>query len=126
MKEEIDRMLKNGIIKKSKSFWVSPVILVLKKNRSIKFCVDYKKLNAIIIVDAHLLPVVNDTVDKIREKKYYTSIDLASSYWQVEVDKNSRDITPWGLYQFNVMPFGLTNTPATFQRLMNYVLYDYL
>jgi len=80
MKEEIDRMLKNGIIKKSKSSWVSPVILVLKKNRSIKFCVDYKKLNAIIIVDAHLLPVVNDTVDKIREKKYYTSIDLASGY----------------------------------------------
>src|SRR6266542_566597 len=130
MKEEIERMLKNGIIKKSKSPWASPVVLVSKKDGSIRFCVDYKKTNAIIIVDAHPLPIVNYTVDKIGGKKYYTSIDLASGYWQVEVDENSQDIiafvTPWGLYQFNVMLFGLTNAPATFQRLMNYVLHDYL
>ncbi len=91
---------------------------------------DYKKTNVITIVDAHPLSIVNDTVDKIGGKKYYTSIDLASGYWQVEVDENSQDITafvtPWGLYQFNVMPFGLTNVSATFQRLMNYVLHDYL
>src|SRR6266498_76339 len=83
-----------------------------------------------MIVNAHPLPIVNDTVDKIRGKKYYTSIDLASRYWQVEVNENSQDITafvtPWGLYQFNVMPFGLINAPATFQRLMNYILHDYL
>ncbi len=81
-------------------------------------------------MDAHPLPILNDTVDKIRGKKYYTSIDLASEYWQVEVDEDSQDIIAfvisWELYQFNVMPFGLTNAPATFQRLMNYVLYDYL
>src|SRR6266540_3979750 len=130
MKEEIDRMLKDGIIKKSKSPWASPVVLVSKKDESIRFCIDYKKTNAITIVDAHPLPIVNDTVDKIGGKKYYTSIDLASGYWQVEVDENSQDITafvtPWGLYQFNVMLFGLTNAPATFQRLINYVLHDYL
>src|SRR6266540_5297796 len=106
------------------------VILVLKKDGSIRFCVDYKKVNDLTIVDAHPLSIVNDTVDKIGGKKYYTSIDLASGYWQVEVDKNSQDITafvtPWGLYQFNVMPFRLTNASATFQRLMNYVLHDYL
>ncbi len=89
MKEEIDRMLKDGIIKKSKSPWASPVVLVSKKDGSIRFCVDYKKTNAITIVDAHLLPIVNDIVDKIEGKKYYTFIDLASGYWQVEVDKNS-------------------------------------
>src|SRR6266498_709103 len=130
MKEEIERMLKDGIIKKSKSPWASPVVLVSKKDRRIRFCVYYKKTNAIIIVDAHSLPIVNDTVDKIGEKKYYTSIDLASGYWQVEVDENSQDIIAfvilWGLYQFNVMPFELTNVPATFQRLMNYILHDYL
>src|SRR6266498_5180495 len=130
MKEEIERMLKDGIIKKSKSLWTSPVVLVSKKDRSIRFCVDYKKTNAITIVDVHPLPVVNNTVDKIGGKKYYTSIDLVSGYWQVEVDENLQDITafviPWGLYQFNEMPFGLTNAPATFQRLMNYVLHDYL
>src|SRR6266545_3445703 len=130
MKKEIERMLKDRIIKKSKSPWTSPVVLVSKKDGSIRFYVDYKKTNAIIIVDAHPLPVVNDTVDKIGGKKYYTSIDLVSGYWQVEVDENSQDITvfvtPWGLYQFNVMLFGLINAPATFQRLMNYVLHDYL
>src|SRR6266508_4539728 len=130
MKKKNERILKDGIIKKSKSPWVSTVILVSKKDGSIRFCVNYKKTNAITIVDAHPLPIVNDTIDKIGGKKYYTSIDLASGYWQVEMDENSQDITafviPWGLYQFNVMPFGLTNAPATFQRLMNYILHDYL
>src|SRR6266540_4147630 len=123
-------MLKDGIIKKSKSSWILPIVLVSKKDESIRFCVDYKKVNDLTIVDAYPLPIVNDTVDKIGGKKYYTSIDLASGYWQVEVDENSQDITAfvtsWGFYQFNVMPFGLTNAPATFQRLINYVLYDYL
>src|SRR6266508_2708660 len=103
MKEEIDRMLKEGIIKKSKSPWASPVVLVLKKDESIRFCIDYKKTNAITIVDAHSLPVVNDIIDKIGGKKYYTSIDLASGYWQVEVDKNSQDITAF------VIPWDFTN-----------------
>src|SRR6266536_5752604 len=130
MKEEIERILKEEIIKKSKSPWESPVVLVSKKDGSIRFCVDYKKVNDLTIVDAHPLLIVNDTVDKIGGKKYYTSIDLASRYWQVEVDENSQDIIVfvilWKLYQFNVMPFGLTNAPATFQRLINYVLHDYL
>ncbi len=55
-------------------------MLVLKKDRSIRFCVDYKKINEITIEDAHLLPVVNDTINKIGRKKYYISIDLASEY----------------------------------------------
>ena len=130
MKEEIERMLKEGIIKKSKSPWASPVVLVSKKDGSIRFCVDYKKVNDLTIEDAHPLFVVNDTVDKIRGKKYYISIDLASRYWQVKIDENSQDITafitPWRLYQFNIMPFDLTNAPATFQKLINYILHDYL
>ncbi len=80
MKEEIERMLKEGIIKKSKSPWASSVVLVSKKDESIRFCVDYKKVNDLMIVDAHPLPIVNDTVNKIGGKKYYTSIDLASGY----------------------------------------------
>ena len=85
-------MLKEGIIKKSKSPQTSPVVLVSKKDGSIRFCVDYKKVNDLTIVDAHSLSIVNDTVNKIEGKKYYTSIDLASEYWQVEVDEDSQDI----------------------------------
>ncbi len=105
-------------------------MLVSKKDGSIRFCVDYKKVNDLTIEDAYFLPVVNDTIDKIGGKKYYISIDLVSRYWQVKINENSQDITAfiilWGLYQFKIMPFGLTNVPATFQKLMNYILHDYL
>src|SRR6266542_966553 len=129
MKEKIERMLKERIIKKSKNPWASPVVLVSKKDGSVRFCVDYKKVNDLTIEDTHPLLIVNNIVNKIGGKKYYTSIDLTSRYWQIEVDENSQDIIAfvilWELYQFNVMSFGLTNTPATFQRLMNYILHDY-
>ncbi len=92
MKEKIEWMLKERIIKKSKSPWVLSVILVSKKDRSIRFYMNYKKVNDLIIEDAHPLLVVNDTVNKIEGKKYYTSIDLVSGYWQMEVDENSQDI----------------------------------
>ncbi len=82
-------MIKDEIIKKSKNFQASPVILVLKKDERIRFYIDYKKVNDLIIENAHLLPVVNNTVNKIGKKKYYTSIDLISRYQQVEVDENS-------------------------------------
>ncbi len=85
-------MFKDKIIKKSKNLWVLPVVLVLKKDESIRFYINYKKPNAIIIVDAYLLPVVNNTINKIEEKKYYISIDLVSGYWQVKVNKNLQDI----------------------------------
>ncbi len=89
MNEKINQMLKDGIIKKSKNLWTLLIILVSKKDESIRFYIDYKKLNIIIIVDTYLLLVVNDTIDKIKGKKYYIFIDLASRYWQVEVDENS-------------------------------------
>ncbi len=73
-------MLKDRIIKKSKSSWALSVILVSKKDKSIRFCVDYKKVNEITIENAHPLLVVNNIVDKIGRKKYYISIDLASRY----------------------------------------------
>ncbi len=91
MKEEINHILKDEIIKKSKSLQISP-ILILKKDGSIRFCVDYKRSNTIIIEDIYLLLVVNNTIDKIRRKKYYTFMNLASEYWQIEVNENSQNI----------------------------------
>jgi hypothetical protein len=125
---EIQRMLEQGIITPSKSPWTSPVVLVAKKNGKTRFCVDYRKLNAITKKDAYPLPRIDEILDSMYNAKWFSSLDLASGYWQVGMDPRDRDktafITKQGTYEFNVMPFGLTNAPATFQRLMDKIFYE--
>jgi hypothetical protein len=128
IQEEIDRMMKKGLVKKSKSPWASPVVIVKKKNGKLRFCVDYRKLNTETRKDAYPIPRIDDMLDALRGAKWFTTLDLASGYWQVEMDSKDQDktafITKQGTYEFTVMPFGLTNAPATFQRLMDQVLND--
>ncbi len=76
------------LLKKSKSSWILSVVLISKKDKSIKFYVDYKKPNAITVEDAHPLSVINNIIDKIKEKKYYILLDLVNRYWQVEINEN--------------------------------------
>jgi hypothetical protein len=80
IKKEIKEMLENGIISPSKSLWASPVVLIIKKDGSIRFCIDYRKLNAITKKDVYPLPRIEDTLDRLRGMKYFSSLDLASGY----------------------------------------------
>ena len=126
IKTNIDAMLKHKVIRPSNSPWASPVVLVNKLDGGIRFCVDYKKLNAITRKDSYPLPRIDDTLDALFGMKYFSTLDLASGYWQVELTEKDKEktafITREGLFEFNVMPFGLTNALATFQRLMDLVL----
>ncbi|CAF1266259.1 unnamed protein product [Adineta ricciae] len=105
IKEELSKMLNDGIIIPSKN---------------------YRKLNNITIRDAYPLPRIDDTLDSLQQAQFFSMLDLRSDYWQVEMDENSKPITAFvthrGLLECTVMPFGLTNAPATFQRLMDIVL----
>lgn len=127
-------MLDSGVVKESASPWAAPVVLAKKKDGSWRFCVDYRKLNAVTHKDSFPLPRIEESLTSLSKSEWYSTLDLASGYWQVEVAPEDQEktafATPFGLYQFERMPFGLCNAPATFQRLMQRCLgaqvYDYL
>ena len=126
LKEMLQDMLEKKAIEHSDSPWSSPIVLVKKKDGTTRFCVDYRKVNEVTRKDAYPLPRVDDTLDTLAGSKFFSTLDLTTGYWQVEVAPQDQQktafTTPEGLYQFKVMPFGLCNAPATFQRLMDRVL----
>ena len=126
IQELLKDILRKEVISPSTSPWASPIVLVKKKDGSTRFCVDYRKVNEVTRKDAYPIPRVDDTLDTLAGSTWFTTLDLKSGYWQVEVAGEHREKTAFctqeGLFEFNVMPFGLCNAPATFQRLMNSVL----
>lgn len=124
----IQELITNEIIRESTLPYASPIILVKKKNGEHRICVDFRKLNAVTIKDKYPMTLIDEQIDKLGGNRYFTGLDLASSYYQVPVETDSIEktafIIPKGHYEFLRMLFGLTNAPAVFQRLMDTVLKD--
>ena len=123
---EVRTMLEQGVIEPGQSPWASPVVLVRKKDGSLRFCVDYRKLNTVTKFDAYPLPRIDETLEALGGAQWFTTLDLISGYWQVGLTPEARLKSAFcvrsGLYLWNVMPFGLCNAPSTFERLMETVL----
>ena len=124
----IDELLDNNIIQPSTSPWSAPIVLVKKKSGEDRLCIDYRRLNAITKKDSFPLPRIDDVLDLLQGQRYFSTLDLASGYWQIEMDPESKEKTAFivdnNVFEWNRLAFGLTNAPGTFQRLMNYVLRD--
>lgn len=128
VRELLGNMLDSGIIGESSSPWAAPVVLVRKKDGTLRFCVDYRKLNGVTHKDAYPLPRIEESLASLKKSSVFSTLDLAHGYWQVGVHPADKEktafVTPMGLYEFNRMPMGLCNAPGTFQRLVESCLGD--
>eukprot|EP00253_Pinus_taeda_P030576 PITA_30576 len=126
----IQELLKHGIITKSRSPYVAPIVLVRKKDESFWLCIDYKGLNKITIKHKFLIPFIDEMLDELHGAEYFSKLDLRSSYYQIRVRLEDIEKKAFknheGHSEFKVMPFGLTNAPTTFQATMNELLHPYL
>ena len=122
MRNEIRDMLSLGVIERSNSSYASPVVMIRKKDGSVRFCIDFRKLNKVIMFDPEPIPNPETLFGELHDSKYFSKIDLTKGYWQVPMSERSRAktafVTTEGQYQFRFMPFGLVLAGAVFTRMM--------
>ena len=123
VREHLKLMLDAGAIHPSNSPWCNGVVLVRKKEGSLQFCIDFRKLNSLTRKDSHPLPCIGETLDSLVGSAIYSTFDLTSGFWQVPMAEESKQYTAFtlgsmGLFECDRMPFCLCNAPAMFQRLM--------
>lgn len=130
--EEADRqvqeMLEAGVIEKSTSPWNSGVVLVQKKDKTQRFCIDFRRLNSVTLRTNSGLQRIDSQLDSLEGSKWFSALDITSAYWNVEMEETSKEKTAFstqlGHFQFLRMPFGLVNAGSTFSRLMQFILGD--
>ena len=125
-KPEEAHMIEHEIIEPSQSSWSSPIVMVPKPDGTLRFCIEYRKVNAETKTDSYPIPRLEDCIDRVGNSAFVSKIDLLKGYWQVPLTDRAKEIsafvTPDGLYQCKTMPLGMKNAPATFQRMMSQVI----
>ena len=124
--KQLETMLRIGVIQPSVSEWSSPPVLVRKKDGGVRWCIDYRALNEVTRKDVFPLPLIEECIDTLSGTRYFSTLDMASGYWQINLAEEDRHktafITKYGLFEHTRMGFGLCNAPATFQRAIQLVL----
>uniref|UniRef100_A0A3B3R4V1 Gypsy retrotransposon integrase-like protein 1 n=1 Tax=Paramormyrops kingsleyae TaxID=1676925 RepID=A0A3B3R4V1_9TELE len=122
VRKHLQELLDSGIIRESESPFASPIVVVRKKDGSVRLCIDFRKLNLQTIKDAYALPRLEETFSALVGSRWFSVLDLKSGYYQIEMEESDKPKTafvcPLGFWEFNRMPQGITNAPSTFQRLM--------
>ena len=130
VKKYLDSHLAKGFIQASSASYFLPVLFVKKPGERIRFCVDYKRLNAITKKNRYLIPLIEETLAQLKGAKYFTKIDIRQAFYQIRMSKDSEELTTFltrfGTFKYLVMPFGLCNGPASWQHLINDTLFDFL
>lgn len=125
---ELKQLLEAGLLQPSKSPWASPLLLIKKKDGGHRVVMDYRRLNSITKKDSYPLPRIDDSLRLLGGSQFFSAMDLASGYWQINLSKEDREkcalISSEGLFEPTRMPQGLCNAPATFQRAMDNLLGD--
>jgi RNase H-like domain found in reverse transcriptase/Reverse transcriptase (RNA-dependent DNA polymerase)/Integrase zinc binding domain/Integrase core domain/Chromo (CHRromatin Organisation MOdifier) domain len=130
MKKYLAENLQKGFIIPSQSPYASPILFARKGDGGLRFCVDYRKLNALTKKDRYPLPLIEETLERLAGAKIFTKVDIRQAFHRIRIHPDSEDLTTfrtrYGAYKYKVLPFGLTNGPATFQRYVNDLFLDYI
>jgi transposase InsO family protein len=129
-KQYIVENLNKGFIEASKAPYASPILMAKKPGGGLRFCVDYRKLNAVTKKNRYPLPLIDEVLERLSRAKIFTKLDIRQGFHRIRIHPDSQDLTTfrtrYGSYKYKVVPFGLTNGPSTFQQFINDTFIDYL